>query len=92
MVTAWPATRSAIHIHRAVKQRTENQTTSQQALHQALTADDGHLQRRLLRLRDDAGLPSAVSAVRVFDVLAWMSGRPGRPQLPGTVPATNADT
>jgi hypothetical protein len=35
--------------------------------------DDLH--PRLLRLREQAGLTDAVSALRVFDVLAWMEGK-----------------
>ncbi|SKB04141.1 DUF6308 family protein [Aeromicrobium choanae] len=37
------------------------------------------LQERLLRLRRDAGLDEAVSALRVFDVIAWMEGKFGPP-------------
>ena len=33
------------------------------------------LHPRLLRLRDQAGLTDAVSALRVFDVIAWMEGK-----------------
>ena len=43
-------------------------------LHTALTADNRALQKRLLRVRAAAGLDEAVSALRVFDVLAWMDG------------------
>ncbi|MEV8517460.1 DUF6308 family protein [Dactylosporangium sp. NPDC051484] len=46
------------------------------ALHQALRADGSALHHRLLRLRAAAGLPPSISALRVFDVLAWMSGQP----------------
>lgn len=43
-------------------------------LRETLQADpDLHL--RLVRLRDAAGLPQAVSSIRVFDVLAWMEGK-----------------
>ncbi|MVA74493.1 hypothetical protein GC722_00355 [Auraticoccus sp. F435] len=44
-------------------------------LHAALLADDGALHHRLIALRDDAGLPADVSALRVLDVLAWMDGQ-----------------
>jgi hypothetical protein len=33
------------------------------------------LHHRLVRLRDRAGLPKEVTALRVFDVLAWMEGK-----------------
>jgi len=41
----------------------------------ALRADDQALHRRLLRLRDAAGLPVEISALRVFDVIAWREGK-----------------
>lgn len=38
--------------------------------------DDGlRLHRRLLHLRDSAGLPAEVPALRVLDVLAWLQGK-----------------
>ncbi len=40
-------------------------------LRRALREDDKALQRRLVRLRDAAGLPTEVSALRVFDVICW---------------------
>lgn len=40
----------------------------------ALHRDDHSLHRHLLRLRDAAGLPHAVSPLRVFDVVAWHEG------------------
>ena len=45
-----------------------------QRMHAALTADGGRLQEHLLSLRGDAGLPDGVSALRVFDVIAWLDG------------------
>ncbi|ANS32610.1 hypothetical protein R1CP_40150 (plasmid) [Rhodococcus opacus] len=42
---------------------------------EALRADDGALHRRLLSIREEAGLPEGISALRVFDVIAWMDGR-----------------
>ncbi|WP_306303787.1 DUF6308 family protein [Rhodococcus wratislaviensis] len=42
---------------------------------EALRADDGALHYRLLSLRKEAGLPEEISALRVFDVLAWMDGK-----------------
>ena len=44
-------------------------------LQQVLRAEDCALHLRLLRLRDGAGLPEQVSALRVWDVLAWMEGK-----------------
>ena len=43
----------------------------------ALRKDDLALHRRLLQLREQAGLPDAVSAIRVFDVIAWREGKDG---------------
>jgi hypothetical protein len=48
-----------------------------QPIHHALAADDAALHRRLLRLRDAAGLSEEVSALRVLDVLAWLEGKDG---------------
>ncbi|MEU2110915.1 DUF6308 family protein [Streptomyces sp. NPDC019507] len=45
------------------------------ALHTALREDDAALHRQLLRLRQAAGLPETVSALRVCDVAVWMSHR-----------------
>ncbi|MDX5969975.1 DUF6308 family protein [Rhodococcus opacus] len=42
---------------------------------EALRADDGALHRRLLSIRKEAGLPEEISALRVFDVIAWMDGK-----------------
>ncbi len=44
-------------------------------LNAALRADDRALHRRLVDLHQRAELPDAVSVLRVFDVLAWMSWR-----------------
>ncbi len=44
------------------------------ALNQALRADERRLHHRLLDLRERAELPEQVSALRVLDVLVWMSG------------------
>jgi hypothetical protein len=44
-------------------------------LHAALRANDRQLHRRLIDLRTVAGSDDRVSALRVFDVLAWMEGR-----------------
>ncbi|MCX4920217.1 DUF6308 family protein [Streptomyces sp. NBC_00687] len=45
------------------------------ALHTALREDDAAVHRRLLQLRDVAGLPQTVSALRVCDVAVWMGHR-----------------
>ncbi|MFD6471783.1 DUF6308 family protein [Streptomyces goshikiensis] len=45
------------------------------ALHTALREDDAVLHRHLLRLRQAAGLPETVSALRVCDVAVWMNHR-----------------
>lgn len=43
------------------------------ALHAALREDDAALHHQLLELRQAAGLPETVSALRVCDVAVWMS-------------------
>ncbi|MGD8151040.1 DUF6308 family protein [Ornithinimicrobium sp. Y1694] len=43
-------------------------------LHQALRAHERALWNHLVDLRSRAGIPEAVSPLRVFDVLAWMDG------------------
>ncbi|MGW4162256.1 DUF6308 family protein [Streptomyces sp. NPDC004788] len=45
------------------------------ALHAALREDGTALHRRLLELRQTAGLPQTVSALRVCDVAVWMGHR-----------------
>ncbi|MGQ4388897.1 DUF6308 family protein [Streptomyces sp. SAS_270] len=45
------------------------------ALHAALRADDRALHRQLLALRQVAGVPETVSALRVCDVAVWMGHR-----------------
>ncbi|WP_255315059.1 DUF6308 family protein [Rhodococcus koreensis] len=32
------------------------------------------MHRRWLSIREEAGLPEEISALRVFDVIAWMDG------------------
>ncbi|CAG7574224.1 hypothetical protein FB554_2395 [Barrientosiimonas humi] len=44
-------------------------------LRQALRADQRALHRHLLELHQEAGLDERISALRVFDVLAWMDGK-----------------
>ncbi|MGW9083679.1 DUF6308 family protein [Streptomyces yangpuensis] len=45
------------------------------ALHGALRADEHELHRALIALRQSAGLPETVSALRVCDVVLWMHHR-----------------
>ncbi|MER6632897.1 DUF6308 family protein [Streptomyces sp. NPDC000987] len=45
------------------------------ALHAVLREDDAALYRQLLELRQAAGLPETVSALRVCDVAVWMNHR-----------------
>ncbi len=45
------------------------------ALHAALRADDHALHRQLLALRQVAGVPETVSALRICDVVVWMGHR-----------------
>ncbi|MEV2248225.1 DUF6308 family protein [Streptomyces sp. NPDC049970] len=45
------------------------------ALHAALREDDGAVHRQLLALRQIAGVPETVSALRVCDVAVWMGHR-----------------
>ncbi|WP_329208856.1 DUF6308 family protein [Streptomyces sp. NBC_01708] len=45
------------------------------ALHTALCEDDAALHRQLLELRQVAGVPQTVSALRVCDVAVWMGHR-----------------
>jgi hypothetical protein len=42
------------------------------SLRETLAADDQALHRRLLNIRDEAGVGDDVSALRVFDVVCWM--------------------
>ncbi|MDV6286638.1 DUF6308 family protein [Rhodococcus jostii] len=42
---------------------------------EALRAEDRALHHRLESLRKEAGLPEEISALRVFDVIAWMDGK-----------------
>ncbi|WP_030753529.1 DUF6308 family protein [Streptomyces griseus] len=43
------------------------------SLRDALAADGNALHEQLLSLRDDVGVPSTVSALRICDVVLWMS-------------------
>ncbi len=54
---------------------TAGQNTFWEPLRCALRADNQQLHRRLLHLRDASGLPAEVSALRVFDVIAWREGK-----------------
>ncbi|MFD7785550.1 DUF6308 family protein [Streptomyces nojiriensis] len=51
-------------------------------LHAALRADDRALHRRLLALREAAGVARTVSALRVCDVVVWMGHRAQRHACP----------
>ncbi|NNM45392.1 DUF6308 family protein [Knoellia koreensis] len=42
------------------------------SLHGALQENDHALHRRLLSIRDEAGVGADISALRVFDIVAWM--------------------
>lgn len=44
-------------------------------LHAWLTADDRAQAKRLQDLRDESGIGSDISVLRVFDILAWRTGR-----------------
>ncbi len=46
-----------------------------QRLHEVLAGNDGATWKRLLSYRQAAGLGDEVSALRVFDVLAWMTAK-----------------
>lgn len=58
-----------------VSEVTDTKKAQWEPLRLALRADDCALHRRLLRLRDQAGLPGTVSALRVLDVIAWREGK-----------------
>lgn len=58
-----------------VTEVTGTQHLQWEPLRLALAADSQALHHRLLRLRDAAGLPEQVSALRVFDVISWMEGK-----------------
>lgn len=44
-------------------------------LRESLRADGRALHERLLRIRDQAEVPADISAIRVFDIIAWMDAR-----------------
>ncbi|AKU18213.1 DUF6308 family protein [Luteipulveratus mongoliensis] len=58
-------------------------------MRQALRAEGCALQRRLLELRATAGLDETVSALRIFDVLAWMDGKAADKARPVTYPVAS---
>jgi Family of unknown function (DUF6308) len=60
---------------RVVKTVTGGDRNYWKPLCQALQADNKALHQRLVRLHREAGLPQAVSPLRVFDVIAWMEGQ-----------------
>ena len=49
----------------------------------ALREDDRELHRRLIALREQAGLDERVPALRILDVLAWMQGKKYVPNVGG---------
>ena len=52
-----------------------NRRSQLNPVREALRADDGALHHRLLSISEEAGLPREISALRVFDVIAWMDGK-----------------
>ncbi|WKN60878.1 DUF6308 family protein [Rhodococcus opacus] len=52
-----------------------NRRSQLNPVREALRADDGALYHRLLSIRGEAGRPEEISALRVFDVIAWMDGK-----------------
>ena len=58
-----------------VSELTGTVATQWEPVRRALRADDFALQRRLLRVREQSGLPEEVTALRVLDVIAWMEGK-----------------
>ena len=60
---------------RIVKSVTGGDSNYWVPLCKALQADGCALHEGLLRLRAAAGLPSTVTVLRVFDVIAWMEGK-----------------
>ncbi|WP_413452889.1 DUF6308 family protein [Georgenia phoenicis] len=53
----------------------ENSSGHWEYWHDLLNADGRRLHTELLNVRADAGLPEAVSALRVLDVVVWMGNR-----------------
>lgn len=49
------------------------------SLRQTLAADDHDLHRRLLNVRDEAGVGDDISPLRVFDVVCWMVAQERKP-------------
>jgi Family of unknown function (DUF6308) len=49
-------------------------------LRESLRADGGALHSRLLRIRDQADVPALISAIRVFDIIAWMDAQGALPR------------
>ena len=58
-----------------VAEVTDAYSAQWEPLRQELRAHDGALHARLLRLRETVGLDDSVSALRVYDVIAWMEGK-----------------
>lgn len=58
-----------------VAQVTDGRVAFWEPLRVHLRESDKALHARLVRLKEEAGLADSVSAVRVFDVIAWMEGK-----------------
>src|SRR3954469_25633639 len=56
---------------------TDTRERQWEPLHQALRANRAALHHRLQGIREAAGLPRSISALRILDVIAWMDGRVG---------------
>ncbi|WP_257899398.1 DUF6308 family protein [Rhodococcus qingshengii] len=62
-------------LHSVVSQVLGTERAHLNPVREALRADDAALHHRLLSIRGEAGLPDEISALRVFDVIAWMDGK-----------------
>ncbi|MFC0453691.1 DUF6308 family protein [Rhodococcus jostii] len=62
-------------LHSVVSQVLGTERSHLNPVREALRADDGALHHRLLSIREEAGLPEEISALRVFDVIVWMDGK-----------------
>ncbi len=60
---------------RVVAEVTGTQKQQWEPLREALSKQNGALQQRLIALHTAAGLPAAVTPLRVLDVIAWREGK-----------------
>lgn len=60
-------------------------------LHAALREDGQALHKHLVGLREAAGLSEAVSAIRIFDVLAWIEGTDNAARVMAGQPVVGPD-